>query len=322
MEPPRKLWPFGGVVRLFRVLSGQLVKGQLGLASSIPGSDKFPVALSHRPPALPLEVEGLVFRGGLRVFYDRQNTAPVKGDLWWINPAELEDSRVPVHDRDHLVAGRALRQPGRVADNGRGANASFEEGPLAADPLAGISAAAVGSVAVPLRVAAGMFGASNSVALGGVAVVALEDHDRVLAQVELFEPVENLSDVVIRCRDDRGVGPPRHGQVLVALVELLVGLLGIVLLALGSMGMSKAVEGGIASWAGSIPQGPVVSSLFSSEGGISRTLASWLVLLGLTFYLYWNMFVQIAWVDPGVYAVMIVFVSFGFGIHAMADAES
>jgi hypothetical protein len=34
------------------------------------------------------------------------------------------------------------------------------------------------------------------------------------------------------------------------------------------------------------------------------------------------MFVQIAWVDPGIYAVMIVFVSFGFGIHAMADAES
>ena len=121
---------------------------------------------------------------------------------------------------------------------------------------------------------------------------------------------------------EHGTSNIAHEGVSVVLDDVVFGLLGIVLLALGSMGMSKAVEGGIAAWAGGIPQGPVVSSLFSSEGGTSRTLASWLVLLGLTFYLYWNMFVQIAWVDPGVYAVMVVFVSFGFGIHTMADAES
>jgi ABC-type uncharacterized transport system permease subunit len=44
-------------------------------------------------------------------------------------------------------------------------------------------------------------------------------------------------------------------------------------------------------------------------------------VLGVTFYLYWSA-VNTTWVDPGVYAVMIVFVAFGFGIHAMADAES
>ena len=113
-----------------------------------------------------------------------------------------------------------------------------------------------------------------------------------------------------------------HDGVSVVLDDVVFGFIGVALLGLGALGMGKAVEGGIAAWAGGIPQGPVVSSLFSSEGGTSRTLASWLVLIGLTFYLYLNMFVQIAWVDPGVYAVMVVFVSFGFGIHAMADAES
>jgi hypothetical protein len=87
------------------------------------------------------------------------------------------------------------------------------------------------------------------------------------------------------------------------------------------MGMGKAVDGGVGAWARGIPQRPVVSSLFSSEGGARRTLASWLIVLGVTFYLYWSA-VNTTWVDPGVYAVMIVFVAFGFGIHAMADAES
>ena len=112
-----------------------------------------------------------------------------------------------------------------------------------------------------------------------------------------------------------------HDGLSFVLDDAVFGLLGIALLALGSMGMGKAVDGGVGVWARGIPQRPVVSSLFSSEGGASRTLASWLIVLGVTFYLYWSA-VNTTWVDPGVYAVMIVFVAFGFGIHAMADAES
>ena len=56
---------------------------------------------------------------------------------------------------------------------------------------------------------------------------------------------------------EHGTSNIAHDGVSVVLDDVVFGLLGIVLLALGSMGMSKAVEGGIAAWAGGIPQGPV-----------------------------------------------------------------
>jgi len=103
--------------------------------------------------------------------------------------------------------------------------------------------------------------------------------------------------------------------------DIFFGLIGVVLLGLGVLGMGKAVEGGFSAWVGGIPQGAIVSSLFSPDEGFNRTIASWLIALGVGFYLYWSL-MNTTWVDPGVYAVMIVMVSFGFAIHTMADAES
>ena len=53
--------------------------------------------------------------------------------------------------------------------------------------------------------------------------------DRVLAQAERLQLVQDLPDVVIGCRDDRAVGPPgRILHVLVEFLELLERLLRVV----------------------------------------------------------------------------------------------
>ena len=103
--------------------------------------------------------------------------------------------------------------------------------------------------------------------------------------------------------------------------DIVFGLIGIVLLGLGAMGMDKAIEGGFSAWVSGIPRGAIASSLFSPDGGINRTIASWLIVFGVGFYLYWSS-MNTTWVDHGVYDMIIVMLSFGFAIHTMADAES
>ena len=112
-----------------------------------------------------------------------------------------------------------------------------------------------------------------------------------------------------------------HDGLEVVADDIVFGLIGVVLLGLGAMGIGRAVEGGISVWLGELPQGTILSSLFSPGSGMNRTMASWMIVLGVGFYLSWSA-VNTTWVDPGVYAVMIVMVSFGFAMHTMADAES
>ncbi len=101
--------------------------------------------------------------------------------------------------------------------------------------------------------------------------------------------------------------------------DIVFALLGVSLLALGAMGLKKCFEGGAMEWLRGLPNGPVASSLMSSENGVRRTLASWMILMGVLFYLSWSL-MNTTWVDPGVYAVMVILVSFGFGIHKLEDA--
>ena len=103
--------------------------------------------------------------------------------------------------------------------------------------------------------------------------------------------------------------------------DIVFGLIGVALLGLGAMGIGKAVEGGFSAWINQLPRGVILSSLFSPESGVNRTMASWMIVLGVGFYLCWSA-VNTTWVDPGVYAMMIVMVCFGFAMHTMADAES
>ena len=100
------------------------------------------------------------------------------------------------------------------------------------------------------------------------------------------------------------------------------GIIGTALIAIGYKGLENSRDDGAVAGISGFFQSAFVTDLFSSENGFTNTIASWLVTLGIGFYFYWNMFVQITWVDPGVYSVMIVFVTFGFGLRVMTKAEN
>ncbi|MEC7706716.1 MAG: hypothetical protein VX723_02025 [Candidatus Thermoplasmatota archaeon] len=110
-----------------------------------------------------------------------------------------------------------------------------------------------------------------------------------------------------------------HDGAGVVMDDIVFALIGAVLLVLGSMGMKKCFDGGVMEWFRGLPNGPVTTSLLTSENGIRRTMASWMIAIGAIFYLSWS-FLNTTWVDPGVYAVMIILVSFGFGIHTLEDS--
>ena len=55
------------------------------------------------------------------------------------------------------------------------------------------------------------------------------------------------------------------------------------------------------------------------EGGIQRTLAAWAILLGFAFYVYFGIN-NMGWMDPGVYAVSIAFLAFGFALNHASRA--
>ena len=118
--------------------------------------------------------------------------------------------------------------------------------------------------------------------------------------------------------DSAASNVPHEGSGVV-MDDMVFALLGVVLLVLGSMGMKKLFDGGVMEWLGGLSSGPVASSLLSSENGIRRTMASWMVVIGVMFYIVWS-FMNTTWVDPGVYAVMVILVSFGVGIHTLEDA--
>ncbi len=110
-----------------------------------------------------------------------------------------------------------------------------------------------------------------------------------------------------------------HDGAGIVVDDIVFALIGVVLLALGSRGLIKSHDGDMMEWFRGLPSGPVASSLFTSENGMRRALASWMIVLGVLFYFSWS-FLNTTWVDPGVYAVMIILVSFGIGIHTLEDA--
>ena len=110
-----------------------------------------------------------------------------------------------------------------------------------------------------------------------------------------------------------------HDGAGIVMDDMAFALLGIVLLALGSMGMKKCFDGGVMEWLRGLSNGPLASSLLSSDNGVRRTMASWMIVIGVMFYLSWS-FINTTWVDPGVYAVMVILMSFGVGIHTLEDA--
>ena len=102
--------------------------------------------------------------------------------------------------------------------------------------------------------------------------------------------------------------------------DILFGLVGLVIIVLGARGINTTHESGFLGWLSGLPK-CIVGSLFSSEGGSNKLISSWLVALGVTFYLVWSI-MENTWVDPGVYSVAVVLVSFGIGMGLLESSSN
>ena len=66
-----------------------------------------------------------------------------------------------------------------------------------------------------------------------------------------------------------------HDGISVVVDDIAFGIIGIILVAMGHLGMNKAVEGGTVSAIKSLPN--CMSGLFSGEYGIRKTVADWMI---------------------------------------------
>ena len=83
--------------------------------------------------------------------------------------------------------------------------------------------------------------------------------------------------------------------------------------------MKKENSQGALPWILGLPKSDFMNNLIRGDS-INETLSSWLVIIGILFYVFWSV-MNNTWVDPGVYSVMISLVSFGFALHISSQAE-
>tara|TARA_B100000945_G_C20416008_1_gene615191 strand:+ start:1367 stop:1903 length:537 start_codon:yes stop_codon:yes gene_type:complete len=102
--------------------------------------------------------------------------------------------------------------------------------------------------------------------------------------------------------------------------DIAFGILSLIVILIGYLGIASSTEGGFGSWIRNLPQDVKFVSLFSSENGMERTLASWMVIFGGLFYFIWSI-LETTWVDPGVYSVTISLIAIGMGIHWIQDSK-
>ena len=110
-----------------------------------------------------------------------------------------------------------------------------------------------------------------------------------------------------------------HDGVSVVTDDIVFGFLGLAVAGLGWFGLGKAVEGGAVAAIKGLPD--CLSGLFSSENGIRKTIADWLIVGGIIFYLAWSV-QNNTWVDPGVFAVSVAPFAFGVGLNLLDKAEA
>ena len=110
-----------------------------------------------------------------------------------------------------------------------------------------------------------------------------------------------------------------HDGISIVVDDIVFGILGIALIAIGHMGMSKAVEGGTISAIKNLPS--CLSGLFSGEDGIRKSIADWMIVFAIVFYLAWSAQYN-TWVDPGVFAVSVIPFMFGVGLNLLDKAEA
>ena len=116
-----------------------------------------------------------------------------------------------------------------------------------------------------------------------------------------------------------GTRDPSTTEMAFVMDDALFGLIGLLLIGLGARGLNKIHDSGFIGWLIGLP-GCITEGLLSSKSGARRMIASWLVAIGVLFYFLWSA-MENTWVDPGVYSVAAVLVSFGVGIGLLEEAE-
>ena len=103
--------------------------------------------------------------------------------------------------------------------------------------------------------------------------------------------------------------------------DLIFALISAALIGIGVMGIGSSRDDGFGGWISGLPNERIMRSLISPNLDIVRTIASWMMLLGIVYYFGWSLR-ETTWVDPGVYSVMIALVAVGLGLHWIRDAEN
>ena len=103
--------------------------------------------------------------------------------------------------------------------------------------------------------------------------------------------------------------------------DVIFAIISAALIGIGVMGIGSSREDGFGGWISGLQNEPIMRSLISPNLDIVRTIASWMMLLGIVYYFGWSLR-ETTWVDPGVYSVMIALISVGLGLHWIRDAEN
>ena len=105
-----------------------------------------------------------------------------------------------------------------------------------------------------------------------------------------------------------------HDGIEITLDDLFFSIIGIIFSGLGVMGLRS--DGFQLSQLTTC-----LSGLFSSELGIRKTIADWMIVGGIIFYIAWSI-QEGTWIDPGVFAVSVVPLAFGIGLNLLDSAET
>ena len=103
--------------------------------------------------------------------------------------------------------------------------------------------------------------------------------------------------------------------------DVIFAIISAALIGIGVMGIGSSREDGFGGWISGLPNERIMKSLISPNLDIVRTIARWMMLLGIVYYFGWSLR-ETTWVDTGVYSVMIALVAVGLGLHWIRDAES
>ena len=155
---------------------------------------------------------------------------------------------------------------------------------------------------------------------GSAAAILLGSWVIVLTLVNISQGAYSEGRKVLWMKFVSGVKDSSTTDMAFVLDDAIFGSIGVAIFAIGVMGLNSTHEGGFSSWATGLPP-CVMSCLLSFDGNFRKLGASWLVAMGVIFYVIWSIS-ESTWVDPGVYSVAVVLVSFGVGIGVLVESES